>query len=184
MLRTRAGYAGGTTESPSYRNIGDHTEAVSIDFDPTVVRYEDLLERFWEAHRCGSAGGQEQYMVAVFYHNEGQRKVAEKSRTKAAKKEGIADAEVATKVLPLRSFTYAEAYHQKHYLTRHSDVREFLEETYPTARELADSTVATRLNAFLGWGFERDAAVLEKEIASYGLPEGLRKDVLARVRKP
>lgn len=183
MLRTRSGYCGGKKESPNYYEIGDHTEAVSIDFDPAVTSYEKLLDKFWEAHRCGSAGGQGQYMVAVFYHDEEQKKAAEKSRHKAARREGIAESEVKTPVLPLGVFTYAEGYHQKHCLTRHSDVREFLEKTYPTPKELADSTVATRLNAFLGWGFDRDVKVLEKEIEGYGLPEGLKREVLVRVKK-
>lgn len=183
MLRTRSGYCGGKKESPNYYAIGDHTEAVSIDFDPKVTSYEKLLDKFWEAHRCGSAGGQGQYMVAVFYHNEEQKKVAEKSRRKAAKREGISMAEVKTPVLPLGVFTYAEGYHQKYYLRKHTDVREFLEKTYPTPKALADSTVATRLNAFLGWGFDRDVKVLEKEIDGYGLPEGLKKEVLARMKK-
>lgn len=56
-------------------------------------------------------------------------------------------------------------------------------ETYPTAKELADSTVATRLNAYLGWGFERDVEVLRKEIYGYGLPEGLVEEILERVKK-
>jgi hypothetical protein len=163
--------------------IGDHAEAVSIDFDPTVVTYEKLLDRFWTMHRCGCGGGLGQYRVAVFYHNEEQQKVAELTRARAAKKEGIALSEVKTGVSPLGTFTYAEAYHQKHYLTPSSELRKFLVETYPTAKELADSTVATRLNAYLGWGFERDVEVLREEIAGYGLPEGLVEEILERVKK-
>ena len=56
-------------------------------------------------------------------------------------------------------------------------------DTYPTAKELGDSTVAARLNGFLGSGFERDVEVLEREIDSYGLPDQLREKVLAKVRK-
>jgi methionine-S-sulfoxide reductase len=182
VLRTRSGYCGGTTEAPNYLEIGDHAEAVSIDFDPTVVTYEELLDRFWTMHRCGSGGGLGQYRVAVFYHNEEQQKLAEKSRARAAKKEGVALSEVKTGVSPLGTFTYAEAYHQKHYLTSSSEVRLFLMETYPTAKELADSTVATRLNAYLGWGFDRNVEDLKKEIASYGLPKKLEELVLKRAK--
>lgn len=183
MLRTRSGYCGGTTKAPTYMEIGDHTEAVSIDFDPTVVRYEDLLAEFWEAHRCGAGGTMRQYRIAVFYHNDAQRRVAEKSLARAAAKQGVSMEDVQTVVVPVGVFTYAETYHQNHYLTRHPDVRSFLESTYPSGKEFADSTVATRLNAFLGWGFDRDVVLLEREIDGYGLPEALRKEILARVRQ-
>ena len=178
MLRTRSGYCGGTAKSPNYTNLGDHTEAVSIDFDPTVTSYEDLLERFWNAHHCGSGGSMRQYMIAVFYHNDEQRKVAERSRARHARKQGVAPKDVKTPILPVQTFTYAEGYHQKYMLRRGSALRQFLEETYPTAKEFADSTVATRLNAFLGWGFDRDLKTLEREIKDYGLPEKLQEEIL------
>ena len=182
-MRTRAGYCGGTSPSPSYTAIGDHTEAVSIDFDPEVIHYEDLLKYFWNAHHCGSGGGMRQYMIAVFYHNEGQQIMAERQRVKQAAKQGVPLENVRTPVIPVGTFTYAEAYHQKYLLTRHSKLRTFLEQTYPDARELADSTVATRLNAFLGWGFDRDIRVLAREIGGYGLPADLASEVLAEARK-
>ena len=183
MLRTRVGYCGGTKESPTYRAMGDHTEAIAIDFDPTVIGYEDLLGRFWTSHHCGSGSWGRQYMNAVFYHNEGQRKLAEASQKKAARKQGIAANKVTTEILPVGRFTYAEGYHQKYSLPRASEVRLFLEGVYPTAKELADSVVATRLNAYLGGGYDRDVAVLEKEIAKYGLPEKLEAAVLEKARK-
>ena len=183
MLRTRVGYCGGTKESPTYRSMGDHTEAIAIDFDPTVISYEDLLERFWASHHCGSGTWGRQYMNAVFYHNDEQRKLAEASQRKAARKEGIASDKVKTKILPVRRFTYAEGYHQKYALPRTSEVRLFLQDVYPTAKELADSTVATRLNAYLGSGYDRNVAVLEKEIAEYGLPEKLAARVLEEARR-
>ncbi len=43
-MRTRVGYAGGSTRNPTYHSLGDHTETVQIDFDPTKVSYEKLLE--------------------------------------------------------------------------------------------------------------------------------------------
>ena len=183
MLRTRVGYCGGTKESPTYRAMGDHTEAIGIDYDPTVISYEDLLERFWTSHHCGAGFGGRQYMNAVFYHNDGQRKMAEAARKKAARKQGVSVDQVKTALLPVGRFTYAERYHQKYALPRTSEVRLFLEEVYPTAKELADSTVATRLNAYLGSGYDRDVAVLEEEAADYGLPEKLAARVLEEARR-
>jgi hypothetical protein len=142
-----------------------------------------LLEKFWASHHCGAGSGSRQYMHAVFYHNDGQRKLAEAARRKAARSQGIAEVEVKTAIVPVGRFTYAEAYHQKYALTRSSEVRKFLEEIYPSAKELADSTVATRLNAYLGSGYERNVAVLEKQIAGYGLPEKLAARVLEEARR-
>lgn len=183
MLRTRVGYCGGTKADPTYRSLGDHTEAISIDFNPDVISYEDLLQRFWDGHYCASNISMRQYMNAVFYHDDEQKKIAEQTRDRAAAKAGISPETVQTGILPLGTFTYAEAYHQKYSLTSHRELRSFLSETYPSGKELADSAVATRLNGWLGSGFERDRKVLENEIESYGLPEKLRDYVLARVAR-
>ncbi len=178
MLRTRVGYCGGTKEKPTYLSMGDHTEAVAIDFDPSVTSYGDLLERFWDGHYCGSNVSSRQYMYAVFYQNDEQRRLAEESRAKAAARQGIAVEDVKTAILPAGRFTYAENYHQKYYLTRHGEVRDFLRRIYPTSKALADSTVATRLNAYLGSGFDKDPARLAAEIESYGLPDKVTRYVL------
>ena len=50
MVRTRVGYAGGTTENPTYRNIGDQNETIQIEYDPTQISYEELLDMFWRSH--------------------------------------------------------------------------------------------------------------------------------------
>lgn len=183
MLRTRVGYAGGTKAKPTYRMMGDHTEAISIDYDPKVISYDDLLNHFWNAHRCDRNNSSRQYMNAVFYQNDAQRKIAEASRAKQVERLGISMTEVATHILPVREFTYAENYHQKYYLTRHSDIRAFLSETYPDAKSLADSTVATRLNAYLGSGMAKDWQTFLKELPSYGLPEKLESQLTKLAKK-
>ncbi len=126
MLRTRVGYTGGTKKNPTYYKLGDHTEAIAIDFDPEVISYEELLERFWSGHYCGSNIGSRQYMNVVFYNNAEQKRAIEKTKTAAAAEAGIAPEEVKTAVLPASSFTYAEGYHQKYALRRGSALREFL----------------------------------------------------------
>lgn len=173
MLRTRVGYCGGSKENPSYYHLGDQTEAISIDFDPTKLSYDDLLGYFWRSHRCDRTNSSRQYMNAVFYQNDEQRQLAETSAKAEAKRLGISIDNVKTKILSVGTFTYAEAYHQKYYLTRYSDIRDFLNETYPTGKALADSTVATRLNAYLGSGMNRDFEIFLKELPSYGLPKNL-----------
>ena len=170
-MRTRVGYAGGSKEKPTYYAMGDHTEAISIDFDPEIISYDDLLAHFWEAHRCERNNRSRQYMNAVFYQNDEQRKAATASLQARAESLGISPSKVKTEILPVLEFTYAEGYHQKYYLTRYSEIRDFLSETYPDAKSLADSTVATRLNAYLGTGMDKDWQAFLAELPSYGLPE-------------
>lgn len=146
---------------------------ISIDFDPEVLSYTDLLDIFWSAHRCDQINSSRQYMNGVFYHDEAQKKTAEKSRAEAASKQGVEVARVQTSILPVAKFTYAEDYHQKYYLTRFSEVRDVLTKTYPDGKSLADSTVAARLNAYLGSGMKKDWSLFVKEIPEFGLPKEL-----------
>jgi peptide-methionine (S)-S-oxide reductase len=53
-VRTEVGYTGGTAAQPTYRNIGDHSEAIRIEFDPHKVSYTELLEVFWASHDPGA----------------------------------------------------------------------------------------------------------------------------------
>lgn len=174
-MRTRAGYAGGEKNDPTYHDLGNHTEVISIDYDPTLLSYEDLLEIFWMAHRCDQINRSRQYMNAVFYHSEEQKKAAEKARKAAALDQGVGEQEVKTQILPVGIFTYAEGYHQKYYLTRFGGIRDLLHQTYPEGKALADSTVATRLNAFLGNGMKRDWKMFLQELPEYGLPAELEE---------
>ena len=150
---------------------------ISIDYDPEVLSYDDLLKIFWSAHRCDQINTSRQYMNAVFYHDEAQKKLAEKSRAAAAAGQKVDVGRVQTSILPVGDFTYAEGYHQKYYLTRYPEIREILRKGYPTGKKLADSTVATRLNAYLGSGMKRDWSVFLKELPEYGLPKKLEESL-------
>lgn len=50
VLRTRVGFTGGSKDGPAYKSLGDHTEAIEIDFDPSEISYESLLQLFWTNH--------------------------------------------------------------------------------------------------------------------------------------
>ncbi|UCD32748.1 MAG: peptide-methionine (S)-S-oxide reductase, partial [Desulfobacterales bacterium] len=113
MIRTRVGYAGGRMDGPDYRNIGDHTEVVQVDYDPERITYSQLLDIFWKSHRPSGRSWSRQYMKAVFYHDEHQRRMALASKTAVGQKIGRT---VKTEMVPLLSFTLAEDYHQKYIL--------------------------------------------------------------------
>ena len=73
MLRTRVGYAGGQKKNPSYYNLGDHTETVQVDYDPSQTSYARLLAVFWATPNRCALDGDRQYMSAIFYHNDRRR---------------------------------------------------------------------------------------------------------------
>src|SRR4051794_12101399 len=108
---------------PTYYFLGDHTESIQVEYDPTRTSYEDLLKVFWSSHNPCAAADSRQYMSAVFYHNENQRQRALATRERAAER---LHQPLTTPVLPLTAFYPAEDYHQKWFLRQHGDfLREF-----------------------------------------------------------
>ena len=83
---------------------GDHTETVDVEYDPTQTTYEALLDMFWKNHDPTRAASR-QYMSAVFYRDEEQKRVAEESLKQEQKKSAK---RIATSVVPLNEFTDAE----------------------------------------------------------------------------
>ncbi len=139
MIRTRVGYSGGRDPHPTYRDLGDNTESIQIDFDPTLVAYEDLLVQALKLGNFDGESWSKQYRSAVFYHNEHQRKVAQKMGVK--------------KLEPAGQFTRAEDYHQKYYLQQSDIYKDFLTR-YPNPRSFTDSTAAARANGIVGGHFD------------------------------
>lgn len=147
MVRTRVGYAGGTKAAPTYRRIGDHTETFQIDYDPGQISYETLLKIFWDSHDPTVRVWSTQYKAAVFYHNEEQKKLAEETGAREAKRRS---AKIRTEILPFTGFTMAEDYHQKYYLRSQRDLMREFSRIYPSARDFVDSTAAARVNGYVG----------------------------------
>ena len=84
---------------------GDHTETIQIEFDPNEINYETLLDVFWENHNP-AAMVKRQYMSAIFYEDEGQKQIAEKSLEMV--KEKLKPRTVRTQILPAERFYDAE----------------------------------------------------------------------------
>jgi peptide-methionine (S)-S-oxide reductase len=118
-----SGYAGGTVENPTYKHVctgtTGHAEAVQITFDPEVISYEDLLYVFWRTHdpttlnRQGADVGT-QYRSVIFYHNEEQKALAERSKQET-ETSGLWPEPIVTEIVPFRNFYNAEKYHQNYY---------------------------------------------------------------------
>ena len=176
MIRTRVGYAGGTTPDPTYRAMGDHTESLQVDFDPRALSYEALLERVWSSHDPTRKSYSRQYMAAVFCHDDAQLEMARRTGERAARARG---GELRTRVDPLGTFTRAEDYHQKYRLRREHRVTDELVERFGSDRAMVDSTAAARLNGLLrGFG---DPADLEPWLARLELSPAARETLVARV---
>jgi len=117
-----SGYAGGTKKDPTYEEVGTgktgHREAVQVTFDPSRISYLELLNMFWRQIDPTDDGGQfsdrgSQYRTAIFYHNEEQRRLAEKSREELVRSR-VFDRPIVTEIVPYTNFYKAEEYHQKY----------------------------------------------------------------------
>ena len=160
------GYAGGTTKNPSYHNLGDHSEAVQIDFDPAVISYGELLDVFWKGHDPTANSWSRQYRAAIFYHDEEQRKRALESRNHLASE---TKGRIATVIEPYSGFYIAEDYHQKHSLRFYPEIMKEFMAIYPGTKSLIDSTAVSRVNGYLGGYGSCDS--LKKEIEGFGLSQ-------------
>lgn len=168
MIRTRVGYSGGKKDSPTYRDMGDHSETIQIDYDPSQMTYERLLAEFWSSQMPLHPAWSNQYRSAIFYHDEEQRKLALQSKELQEERYG---SKLYTSVEAATTFYLAEDYHQKYRVRREALLLRDLEARYPTASEFVNSTAAARINGYLaGYG---TTAQLVSEIEEFGLsPRG------------
>ena len=153
MIRTRVGYTGGSTADPTYRSMGDHTEALQIDFDPTVITYDDLLAILWTNHDPTRPAYSVQYRAAIWCDGETQMASARSSGERAAAARG---GPLTTAIEPLGRFHRAEEYHQKYRLRRQPTIEAELVSRYGSDRAMVDSTAAARLNGLLSGHGRRD----------------------------
>jgi peptide-methionine (S)-S-oxide reductase len=171
VVRTRVGYAGGTKEEPTYRSLGDHTETIQIDYDPEKISYETLLDVFWDSHNPTVPVWSRQYMSAIFYHDENQKRLALVSMES---REAKLDSKIYTEVTPFSEFYLAEDYHQKYYLQGVSELKRDTRAVYPDTENFINSTAAARLNGFVsGYG---SVETLKDNLNDFGLsPDGKEK---------
>ena len=170
-MRTRVGYTGGTTPTASYRHLGDHSEAVEIEYDPDRITYRELLDFFWHSHAPMARPRSRQYRAAVFVHDEEQRRLAIETREAVARELGT---RVFTSIEPAGAFHEAEAYHQKYYLQRDPVLYAAIAAAVP---DVVRSTAAARVNGILG-GYV-SAGRLDSVIADLGLAAPARERLVA-----
>jgi methionine-S-sulfoxide reductase len=148
VVSTLVGYTGGHKRNPTYEEVSSgstgHAEAMEVVYDPAQVTYAELLDLFWRNVDPTTFDGQfadrgSQYRTAVFYHDEGQRKLAMASKEKMARSKKFGDRPIVTQIVPASTFYPAEEYHQKYYekngvrykMYRHNSGRDqFLDKTW------------------------------------------------------
>lgn len=148
VIRTRTGFTGGTTAEPTYRTIGDHTEAVQIAFDPSLLSYEEILRIFWDSHDAvkDRSYKDRQYLSLLIVHSTDQLETAESVKEEWEQQNGK---RIGTEILYDRSFYPAENRHQKYFLKRFSKAMASILPLFPDHTTFMDSTIAARLNGFV-----------------------------------
>jgi peptide-methionine (S)-S-oxide reductase len=120
---TQVGYIGGKLANPTYEEVctdkTGHAEAVQVEYDPSEISYDELLQIFWNNHDPTSLNRQGpdigiQYRSAIFFYNEKQKELAKKSKEQL-EKSGKFQKNIVTEIVPAPQFYKAEEYHQKYF---------------------------------------------------------------------
>ena len=123
VIDAPVGYAGGTVDQPTYRAVCNgktgHAEVVQVEYDPSRVSYEQLLDLFWQIHDPTTLNRQgpdigTQYRSVIFYSDEKERIAAEKSKQRLDAS-GKFHRPIVTQIVPATKFYPAEDYHQRYY---------------------------------------------------------------------
>ena len=120
VAKTSVGYTGGTTENPTYEQVctgnTGHVEVVWVEFDSSVVSYDELIDVFWGCHDPTTLNRQgpdigTQYRSAIYYNDPTQEKAAKQSKEKNAKR---FPSPIVTEITAASKYYLAEDYHQKY----------------------------------------------------------------------
>lgn len=121
--KVQSGFSGGHIEKPSYKQVVEgttgHAEVVQLQFDPTIITFEELVQVFFTTHdpttlnRQGADVGS-QYRSVIFYHTPSQREIAEKVREEI-ENEMVFDSPIVTELTEFANFYSAEDYHSNYF---------------------------------------------------------------------
>jgi len=120
VINTSVGYTGGGAKNPTYEQVctgkTGHAEVVYVEFDPSIVTFDKLLDVFWDCHDPTTLNRQgpdigTQYRSAIFFNGEEQENTAIKSKEKNA---GRFSSSIVTEITEASKYYIAEDYHQKY----------------------------------------------------------------------
>jgi peptide-methionine (S)-S-oxide reductase len=123
ILSTSVGYAGGSSENPTYDDVCSgqtgHAEVVQIEYDPSKISYDELLDTFWNNHDPTTLNRQgpdlgTQYRSLIFFHGSEQEATAKASKEKLENSDKYRK-KIVTEIVPASQFYKAEDYHQHYY---------------------------------------------------------------------
>lgn len=123
VLSTSVGYAGGSFKDPTYEDVctgqTGHAEVIQVEYDPSKISYDELLNAFWNNHDPTTLNRQgpdigEQYRSVIFFHTSEQESVAKTSKEKL-QNSGKYGKKIVTEIVPASQFYKAEEYHQRYY---------------------------------------------------------------------
>ncbi|MEF8813825.1 MAG: peptide-methionine (S)-S-oxide reductase [Halovenus sp.] len=143
VIRTSVGYAGGTKLDPSYRTLGDHTEVVRLEYDPTTTRYRDILEMAFAEHSPERQARNRQYHNVVLVESDKQAETLDAFLDSR----GLDADSIETRLERLDEFYLAEPYHQKYNLKSTQWMMTAFDEAGYDATEIRRSPAGAKLNA-------------------------------------
>ncbi len=123
VSKVTSGYSGGHVENPTYEQVcgkqTGHAEVLQIEFDPSEITVDELLEIFWQTHdptTLNKQGNDEgpQYRSVIFYHNENQKARSEFFKKQLDESKAFPNP-IVTAIEPFKNFYAAENYHQDYY---------------------------------------------------------------------
>ncbi len=118
VVNVVSGYSGGTKNSPTYENHGDHREVVEVEYDPNKTSFKKLIQFFLDHIDPTDTGGQfgdrgGSYQTAIYYKMNNEKEIAE-NLLRELDESGIYDKPHAVEILPATTFYKAEEYHQNY----------------------------------------------------------------------
>jgi len=155
VVRTRVGYAGGTHEDPTYHDLGDHSEAIQVDYDLDVVTFADLVDVAVANHDPRRQPRKRQYQSVLFHETDAERAAIE------ARLDEI-PVDVETRIERLEAFYPAESYHQKYNLRNDRALLSAFEDAGYDDADVRESPAAARLNAAVAGKDVREIASVQR----------------------
>lgn len=174
VVRIKVGYAGGTAAAPTYEDLGDHSEAVQLEYDPAQLSFEELLQVFWSSHDPTYRHWSRRFASIVFFRDKEQKRVAMESRDRQVQRVA---GPILTEIVPFSAFHPAEAYQQRHYLRQVAALLHQFQQIYPEQAEFLASTAVMRANGYLG-GYGTMTA-LQGDLAKLGLSKAGQQRLLS-----
>ncbi len=160
VLRTRVGYAGGDSTTPSYDNLGNHIEVFEVDYDPDLLSYEDMVKLYFYVYDATARPFSQRVTPVIYYRNEAEQEISERVKLSI---EANSEKGLFTVIRPLEVFYLAEEKHQLSYLKQETSLYMEVREIFVEEDALLLSILASKLNGFIaGYGLDSDLASILK----------------------